>query len=113
MHSFDELKRPGLVGREREVPPVGEQFGLGSDEPGAAHDQPPVPELGLGDLRLAGLGIVRDLDPRVLADQVDQRSDRLALLDADRELDGAGSQSFEQILGVLTRVVAMRTQPPL
>jgi hypothetical protein len=46
--------RHGAVPRKRVVAPVGEQFGLGAGQAGAADDQPPVPELGLGDLRLSG-----------------------------------------------------------
>ena len=59
MLGLDEQQRLGAVGREREVLPVGEQVGLLADQTGAARDQPPTMELGLGDLRLPALGIVR------------------------------------------------------
>jgi hypothetical protein len=45
------------VGDECEVPPVGPQLGLGADEPRAADDQPAAAVGGLGDLRLAFLGV--------------------------------------------------------
>ena len=60
--------RDGAVGRERVVAPVGEQLGLRADQAGAADDQPPAPERGLGDLRLAGVGVVGDRDPVGLGD---------------------------------------------
>src|SRR5450755_2480730 len=69
-----------------------------SDQPRAADDQPPVTELGLGDLRLPGLRIVLDLHPRVLGDQVDQRPDRLALLDPDREFHPPSIERLEQLV---------------
>ena len=77
----------GAVGRERVMAPVGEQLGLGADEPGAADDQPEVAELCFGDLRFPGVRVVGDRDPVGLGDLGDQRPDRLGLLDADRELD--------------------------
>ena len=55
MLGLDEQQRLGAVGREREVLPVGEQVGLLADEACAARDQPPITELGLGDLRLPTL----------------------------------------------------------
>jgi len=68
---------------------LGKQVGLRAGQACAARDQPPAMERGLGDLRLPALGIVGERDPRGLGDQVDQGADRLALLDADRELDAA------------------------
>ena len=47
----------GAVGDEREVPPVGEQLGLGAEQAGAADDQPAAAVDGLGDLRLAAVGV--------------------------------------------------------
>lgn len=46
--------------------------------PGAADDQPPVPEPGLGDLCLAGVRVVLDGGPVLLRDLGDQRPDLLA-----------------------------------
>ena len=45
-------RRDGAVGQEGVEAPAGEQLDLRSDEPGAAHDQPPAVEFRLGDLRL-------------------------------------------------------------
>src|SRR5580658_6778471 len=45
------------VGDEREVPPVGPELRLGAEEPGAADDQSTAAVAGLGDLRLALLGV--------------------------------------------------------
>ena len=59
-------RRDRAVGREAVVAPVGEQLGLRADQAGAADDQPEALELGLGDLRLAAVGIVGDRDPRGL-----------------------------------------------
>ena len=67
---LDERDVLGAVGDEREVPPVGEQLGLRADQPGAAHDQPPLAVDGLGDLRLAAVG-VGDRLPGVLGDRLD------------------------------------------
>ena len=39
-----DQRRVGAVGRERVVAPVGEQLGLGSDQAGAADDQPEFAE---------------------------------------------------------------------
>ena len=50
---LDDRDRGGAVGEKREVPPVGEQFGLGAEQAGAPDDQPPIAVDGLGDLRLA------------------------------------------------------------
>ena len=55
---LDERDVVGAVGDEREVPPVGPQLGLGAEQAGAADDQPPPAVGGLGDLRLAVLGVV-------------------------------------------------------
>jgi hypothetical protein len=98
MLGFDELQRVGAVGREREVLPVGEQLRLVADQAHAADDQPPVTELGLGDLRLAAVGIVREGLPLILVDLIAQRADVLALLDADRELDVSSIERFEQLV---------------
>ncbi len=56
MLGLDEHQWLGAVGGERVVLPVGEQLGLGSDQAGAANDQPPVTELGLSDLRSPPFG---------------------------------------------------------
>ena len=56
-------RRDGAVGREAVVAPVGEQLGLGADQAGAADDQPEALQLGLGDLRLAAVGVVGDRRP--------------------------------------------------
>ena len=55
---FDERDLFVAVGEEREVPPVGPQLGLGAEQAGAADDQPPAAVAGLGDLRLALVGVV-------------------------------------------------------
>src|SRR5205085_3963191 len=47
----------GAVGEKREVAPVGPQLGLRSDKAGAPDDHPLASEPGLGDLRLAVLGV--------------------------------------------------------
>jgi hypothetical protein len=95
---LDQEQRLGAVRGEREVLPVGEQFGLLADETCAGHDQPPTTLLGLGDLRLPVLGIVGERHSVRFGDLVDQRADRLALLDADRELHAAGVEGFEQLV---------------
>jgi hypothetical protein len=69
--------RDGAVGREGVVAPVGKQLGLSAHQARAPDDQRPGPELGLGDLRLAGVGVVDDRDPVGLGDLGDQRPDRL------------------------------------
>ena len=98
----DEHRR-GAVGRERVVAPVGEQLGLGTEEAGAAHDQPEALQLDLGELRLSGLGVVGDRDPVVLGDLGDQRLDRRALLDADRERDPTRVEGSSSACGSQTR----------
>ncbi len=55
------------VGEEAEVPPVGPELLLGSDEPGAAHDEAFCLVGGLGHLGDAVFGVV-DADPGVLVD---------------------------------------------
>jgi len=55
------------VGEEAEVPPVGPELLLGSDEPGAAHDKALFLVDGLGNLGDAVFGVV-DTDPGVLFD---------------------------------------------
>jgi len=54
MVGLDQEQRLGAVGREREVLAVRKQLGLLADQTCAADDQPPITELGLGDLRLPG-----------------------------------------------------------
>jgi hypothetical protein len=56
--ALDQLKRVAAVGDEREVAPVGPELGLGADQAGAAHDQPPPRGARLGDLRLAVFWVV-------------------------------------------------------
>ena len=75
MLGLDERDVLGAVGDEREVPPVGPQLGLRADQPGAPDDQPPAAVDGLGDLRLALLGVVDRL-PGVLVDRLDGRRGR-------------------------------------
>ena len=65
---LDEREILGAVGEEAEVPPVGPQLGLGAEQAGAPDDQPPAAVGGLGDLRLAVLGVVADRLPGVLVD---------------------------------------------
>ena len=55
---LDDRDVVGAVGDEREVPPVGPQLGLGAEQAGAADDQPAPAVDGLGDLRLAAVGVV-------------------------------------------------------
>jgi len=52
----------------------------------------------LSDLRLARVGVVGDRDPVRFGDLVDQRPDRLALLDADRELDALAVEGHELLV---------------
>ena len=98
MLGLDQHQRLGAVGRKREVLPVREQLGLLADEPGAAPDQPPIMELGLSDLRLVALWIVRERHRGCLVDQSDQRADRLALIDVDRELRAPSVKRLEQLV---------------
>jgi hypothetical protein len=58
---LDERDVLVAVGEKAEVPPVGPQLGLRAEQAGAAHDQPPAAIGGLGDLRLAGVGVVNAL----------------------------------------------------
>jgi hypothetical protein len=69
---LDERDIVGAVGDEAEVPPVGPQLGLGAEQAGAAHDQPPACVDGLGDLRLAVFGVVGELRPGVFGDRLDR-----------------------------------------
>ena len=68
------------------------------DQANAADDQPPGTELGLGDLRLAAVGIVGEGLPLILGDLIGQRANVLALFDADRELDVASIERCEQLV---------------
>ena len=90
-------QRHGAVGRERVMTPVGEQLGLGADEPGAANDQPELAQATSRRLRLAGVRVVADRDPVLLGDLGDQRPDLLGLLDADRELDALAGELGHQL----------------
>ncbi len=50
------------------------------------------------------VGIVRDRDPVGFRDRLDQRPDRLALLDPDRELDTLAVQCTHQLVVLKSRV---------
>ncbi|HSO97890.1 MAG TPA: hypothetical protein VLP43_02990, partial [Solirubrobacteraceae bacterium] len=106
MIDVGEERRDGAVRREAVVAPVGEQLGLRADESGAADDQPPGTEHGLGDLSLAGVGVVLDGDPVGVGNQGDQSPDRLALLDPDRELDALPGECAHQLVVLKSRVGA-------
>ncbi len=85
MLGLDDGESLAAVGDQAEVPPVGKQLGLGTDEAGAADDQPPVAVDGLGDLRFAADG-VGNLLPGILVDRLHRHLDLLDVAHADRVL---------------------------
>ncbi|UTI62316.1 hypothetical protein NBH00_13190 [Paraconexibacter antarcticus] len=60
-----DFQRFGAVGQGREVPPVRPQFGLRTEQPGAAHDQTLGADHRLRDLGLAVRGVVLKRLPAV------------------------------------------------
>ena len=83
---------------------------LGRPRASPAHDQPPGSERRLRDLRLAHVGIVLHGDPGGLGDLLDQPTDRVALLDTDRELNALPVKRFE-LLVVLKAAVGADHDP--
>ena len=86
----------GAVGDQAEVPPVGPQLGLGAEQAGAPDDQPAAAVDGLGDLRLAVVGVV-DALPGVLVDRLDGGADGLDHPHADRVLPARLLQALEDL----------------
>jgi hypothetical protein len=74
---LDEPDVLAAVGRERVVLPDGEQLGLDAECAHAAHDQSAAAEERLGDLRLAGVGVVVDPCPVLLGDLRDDLGEGL------------------------------------
>jgi hypothetical protein len=82
--ALDERERLAAVGDEGEVLPGRKQLLLGIKGAHAAGDQPLAVERRLGDLRLAGLGVVVQPPPLLLRDRLDRSRDGLGESDADR-----------------------------
>src|SRR3954454_10081305 len=93
---LDDCDVVGAVGEKREVPPAGPQLGLGSEQAGAPDDQPAGAVDGLGDLRLAVVGVV-DALPVPLGDRLDRVANLLDVAHADRVLPARPLQQLEDL----------------
>jgi hypothetical protein len=68
-----------------------------AERPHAAHDHAPPRQGGLGDLRLAAVGVVLDLRPGVFGDLLDRRVDGLGHAHGDRVLPAGPLQALEEL----------------
>ena len=111
MLRFDDLDRVGPVGQKRVVAPVGPELGLGSQESGAAHDQPLGAEHRLRDLRLPSLRVVLEGLPVLLGDRGDCGLDVLLLASADRIRPTGALQTAHDLVVPESRVCAQQLRP--
>jgi hypothetical protein len=111
MLCFDDLDRVGPVGQERLVAPVGPELGLGSQESGAAHDQPLGAEHRLRDLRLPSLRVILEGLPVLLGDRGDCGPDVLLLASADRIRPSGALQTAHDLVVPESRVCAQQLRP--
>ena len=101
-----DLERVSIeIGEEGEVTPVGPQGGLGTDEPGAAHDETLTPVVAFGHLGLAARR-VGHWSPGVLVDERNGLDHLLLHPYSHGEADVEAAQRGDGVVGPKPRVKA-------